>query len=1025
MAWINSSPEYSIPLVLDLPVVCIIPIPHTPLLALCTSVSLVVYHSESLIPLAFHKRGNECVENHGPNTTVLVRHVTVDTSTLDQLPAANVFVQTASNFTLVYHLHVNYRKSLYQICDGNEGDRLLQNALPLSLGLSPYSLSNLFKTATRSIIHGTNTETSLSNLEHFNNGIEDDKLRNEQIPAVRVSLAKVIKMNAGILGCWCKPNSQNLIFANDCQEIQLLNLKTSRNEIISLSSHSWYTDTTIIEYSLKHNFFLHLNTSNQLAALQFEELSDTAGLQLKPVPLASIDQTITHILLNPQFDLVCLQSDSDLRVYSIYFTNNTPSLKYVKKIYKFDTSDSYDCRWSPCGNLMLLVNTDSGMWKTISKFGSTLFDSQWIISELKSSDLEEKKMEKQSDFCSILKLTFASNAEYICLVNKNSTRMYYLNMLKIHQPNEDLSIFYDKLYISFPIQKQGDSFTRYPILPVFQKVLSRYNCINGTVSKNSSKLQTGKLHMRTNKAHQISLSYGRHLSVSTPVNFGDEMNQPLWYTFYNHLAEEMNFVNHLWVGNYLIAINRFPRDELHASGDAAYEDPMIDELLIINMAASVNGAGGTSFKFDSDMIVWRHVFKGQIINHELFEPQNQAYSVLNLITNDLKIILIEMSTTDTAQSSPNPKGMNKIKIRIRRTIHLSSIKHKLPIRLVQRFVSVNEKHFLFLLNTGDFFFLRNQLPDSHLKNTRGPVQTNNMYDLILVRKAVENFYVSRIQFNNVPKATEYITLVTGKYALLYPLDDLVARVYEYEAVEYSGEKVSTDELFPIKIPHSSFSPLQIIQTNASLDINGLEFQSVVRNERIWIKNRIGKQMILSNFIAHDLFENELSLARIREKYANFRSFNYCLELLLFQYLDDDRAKLQKVCDLVDITDSTDFIYVNFLRKIEVQYWDEFFQLLKQTPNGFMDRLISSRDVELCYNYLNVYLNFKREVESTISSDTNDEIQPTLKSEDRQIITKIIQMLVEAYKWDECFELCRFIKLLDPTGELLQEIRSIM
>lgn len=1023
MAWINSSPEYSVPLVLDLPVACITPIPHTPLLAVCTSVSLIVYHSESLIPLTYHERGRECLETHGPNTKVLLRYVTVDTSNLDQLLSANLFVQTSSNYTLVYHVHINYRKSLYQICDANEGDRLLQNALPLSLEISPYSLSNLLKTATRSIVHGASNESSLENLEHFASGIEDDKARNDQIPAVRLSLSKVIKINAGILSCWCKPNSQELLFANDCQEIQLLNLKTSQTNVISLPSHSWYTDTVIMEYSLKYNFFLHLNTSNQLAALQFEDLLGTSGAQLKPVVLASIELKITHILFNPQFDLVCLQSDRDLKIYAIYFMNNTPTIKYVKKIYKFEDGD-YDCSWSPCGNFLVFRNKLSGIWKLISKFGSTLFDSQWVISELKSSDPEEKKLEKQSNFCKVLKFCFASNAEHIYLVNKNSTRMYFLNLLKIHQIDEDLSIFYDTLYISFPLQKNGGSFTRYPMLPVFQKVLSRYNCINGN-SFVPSKLPTGKLHIRYNKLQQISLSYGPHLAVTTPVNFGNESNQPLWYTFYNHLAEEMNFVNHFWAGSYLIAINRFPKEELHLP-DVTNEDSMIDELLIINMTSSVHGIGGSSFKFDSDMIVWRHVFKSRIISHEFYEPHDGEHSILNLITNDLKIILMEMSMAENLPNSSISKGVNKMKIRIRRTIHLSSIKNRLPIKLVQKFVSINEKHFLFLLNTGDFFFLRNQLPDSHLESTRGILQTNNMYDLILVKNAVENFYVSQIQFHNTSELTKYVTLVTGKYAILYPLQSLVAKVYDYEGVEFSGEKMSTEGLSPIKIPYSSFLPLQITQSSTSIDMNGLDFQCAVRNERIWIKNRIGKQMILSIFIAHDLFENDLSFEQICEKYYDFRSFHYCLELLLFQYLDElDKTRLRKVCELVNSTDSADFIYVNFLRKIEVQYWDEFFQLLQQTPKGFMERLISSRDVGLCYNYLNVYLNFKREVESVNPSDIDAEEQPVLELEDYQIIQKIIRMLLEASKWDDCFELCRYIKLLDLTGELLQQIREIV
>lgn len=1027
MAWINSCPEYSIPLALEQHVVDIAPIPHTPLLAVVTPSTLVIYHSKSLIPVTLRKRGSECLQSHGPTTSIHLRHITVDTVNLDQLQSVNVFVRTASNFVLVFHLLINYGKSMYQVCDSGDDDRLLQNALPLALGVSRFSFSNLLKTATRSIIHG-NTGINLANLEHFNYGTYDDEERNEQIPSVRLTLAKIIKMSAPLLGFWCKPNSQNLIFAYDNQEIQLLNLKSSKNETISLRDLSWYTDTTAIEYSLRHNFFLHLNSSGQLSALQFVDEPNSSGLLLKPMPLLSINYKVEAILLNPQFDLVCLQSDTDVKIYAMYFTKDIPSLRYVKKIFKFERGSAYECHWSPCGMFLTVLDTTSGKWQTISRFGSTLFDSSWILSELSSSDLDGSKMSENSDYCQISCLTVSSNARHIYLINRDSSRLYSLSLLRVHEGNQRSSLLCDDQYIIIPSQN-GNSLTKYPLLPLFQKVVSRFNCINGSISKHAQRKLTGKFTLGSNAFDQLSLSYGPHLSISTPVRFGDEINQPLWFTFYNHLSEAMNFVNHFWLGDYLVAISRFHREEGNATADSNNEDLIVDELIIIGSSGSRHGAGGTYFKFDSDQIVWRHAFKSQIVNYELVDTNEKESHVLNLITNDLKIILMQISTKSPKQDSSGRRSNSKIQIRIKKTIHLSSIKHKLPIRLVRQFFSVQGKHFLFLLNNGDFFFLRNQLPDSHLENTRGPVQTNNMYDLILVKKAVEAIYLSGVQFENHEEQTRYLTLVTGKYAFFYELNDLVERVYDYEGVEYSGEKRANDEIVPIEIPHSTFLPLQMNQNGATLEISGIEFQSIIRSDKLLVKYKIGRQMVLSNFIAHDLFELDVSFDEIKRKYAGFQSFDYCLEFLLFEYLEDDntgnKEKLQKVCELVDVTTSADSIYVNFLRKIEVRYWDKFFALLKQTPEGFMNRLIESNDVELCYSYLNVYLNFKRESESSTTLDSCTEQQPILVMEDRQLITKIIGMLADAEKYDECFELCRFIKLLEPSGELLKKIRSVL
>lgn len=86
----------------------------------------------------------------------------------------------------------------------------------------------------------------------------------------------------------------------------------------------------------------------------------------------------------------------------------------------------------------------------------------------------------------------------------------------------------------------------------------------------------------------------------------------------------------------------------------------------------------------------------------------------------------------------------------------------------------------------------------------------------------------------------------------------------------------------------------------------------------------------------------------------------------------------------------------------------------------MNRLIKSQDVELCYNYLIVYLNFKREYES---AETPEDDQALLDSKDRQIILRIIDLLKSSESWDHCFELCRFVKLLEPSGELLLQMRT--
>ena len=51
------------------------------------------------------------------------------------------------------------------------------------------------------------------------------------------------------------------------------------------------------------------------------------------------------------------------------------------------------------------------------------------------------------------------------------------------------------------------------------------------------------------------------------------------------------------------------------------------------------------------------------------------------------------------------------------------------------------------------------------------------------------------------------------------------------------------------------------------------------------------------------------------------------------------------------------------------------------------------------------------------------MSPELSGDDKQIILQIIKMLAESEKWDWCFELCRFIKILEPSGQFLKEIKA--
>lgn len=1014
MAWFNSCPKFLVPLLLSLPIVTVTPIPQTPLLAVVTSTSVLIYESTSFLPLALHKRTDECLLSHGQSVQAQARHVSVDTSKLDLLHSVNVYVRTSSNFVLIFHLFVNYARSLYEVTDANDDDRLLQNSKPLASENSRFNLTNLIKSATKSIIQGGTIDTNLINLEHFNNTSADDNQRNESIPLVKLTLVKILKMNAAITGFWCKLNSQNLIFTIDCHEIHILNLKSFNNEIIKLLDHKWYYDTSLIEYNLSHNYFLHLNSVGELALLQFNQSSQ--DLSLDYTLLTNLDFQCHRIIFNPQFSLVTLQSDTDLKIYKVSLSAKNSTLSYIKTVYEFSSSDKISCKWSPCGTFLIVWNLQTKFWKMISKFGFCLFDSQALFDEIAAADIAPNNLARVNDFCFVSECAIALNSQNIYVINSDSSRIYYVDLLRLQERFSNMSMFHDENYLSMPIT-DTNSFARFPIPPLFQKILSRFHYVNGSALALSHRKPTALFTVRASESLQLSLSYGSNLAISTPIKLGSDFSHPLWYVFYNHFSESMNIVDHFWIKDYLILINRYARDDVER--DASH-DLMIDELMIFNTAASKYGAGGANFKFDSDLIVWRHSFKNRIINFELIDLED-GVKTLVLVTSDMKIVLMEISK---GKNIDEPDS--RISIRVRRTIYLSSIKHKLPISLIQQMAMVDGKHFFFLLSTGDMYLLKNQSHafEDEQSNGRGTTQANNMYDLIKISSAVESFQVNIIDFNQT-RHNRYITFFNGDEVLIYNMNELVGRIYEFEGIEHSGEVDIEKPLRPIKVKIDTFMPLKIVQSSGSIEVSGFEYQPLVKSDFLILKHKSSRQLILNKFILHDLFETNLTVIEITKKYLNFGNYDYCLELLLFENLDDvdQTNRLQKVCRLVDATANSDSIYINFLRKIEVKYWNQFFKLLNQTPVGFMNRLRESKNVELCYNYLNVYLNFKREYESSATPMESEETATILDKKDKALITQIIQMLQEELKWDECFELCRYIKLLEPSGELLQEIRK--
>lgn len=968
MGWVESCPQIQISLPYEEPILKLLHVTHTSLLVILTRSSIHLFNQHSLLPISSHTRSTESLEQHGENIDIKAKHMSVNSAQLQKLVTTNLILQTNKSYIEIIQLSINFSKSLYEI---SKNDELIQTGLPLT-NSNKFSIAEMFKTATKSIITGNNNNTpNLENIEHVQN-MED--MTNYNIEYCKIAVMKLLKIGMGIEKYWIKQNSHNLIIYNNINErdnvpdnyFQIINISNYKNQIFQLSTLDWYNKSQIqfINYNYTANYFLFVNQLGELWYLKFDSNSngdiEVIGHKLHTF-VNHIDSLA--IFFNPQNDLFIINMNNTSKLFRL----SEHSLIYLKAL-----PSTGHINWFPNGEYYAVIDQKTNYWEIYTKFGNCLFNSRETFKEL------DEEFENQP-FLQASTITVSGNSRVLYLIDKTKKLLYYINLLSISN-----DIFYDHEYISIIKDKK---FIKFPLLPKFKNIILKIENYNGNETL-SKKCVNGKLTMSCNKYNQFCITYGEHIAISTPYNSGGDMiNQILWFNFKHYDVDVLNIVNHIWFEDYLVLINRRPNEDYSVHDDYG-SLATIDEILVIDCRKSKYGIGGKLFKFDSDLILWKYDINSIIVNLQLSETSEG--SKLVIITWDFRLIIFEFNNNKPhpgdekiTKSSGNNNGNNKsfrLFINVNKTIQLSSIQNRFQMREIRQIQTIQKHHFLFLINTGELYLLKN-----YHENQK------NMYDLIKIKTNIE-----WIKLQNV-NLFEFLYASTGDNLLIYSIQDLLA------------SKVNDDELEakpPIEIAIDNYVPLYITQ---DLDLIGIE-NLIINNLGIILKNRVVHKLILNNIMEYDLIHQDIPDLK---KYQTYNYFDYCLELLLFKYLTEDNQLLSKLVKLIEFIGG-ESIYINCLRKIEVGYWKRFFEILNITPIQFMTRLIDHGNVELCYQYLIIYLNSKKEDDDS----KNDSLTET----DKTTILKIIKMLANAQKWEWCFELCRFIKLLEPSGEFLVAIK---
>lgn len=1001
MVSIDSSPSCLSPLLTNGDIIDVVEVNHTSLLIILTLEEVIIVNKFTFLPVAHHKRSPTSIDQHGNNTSIQLKEISVNTAQMQKLNIVNLFVQTEHDFLIIYQVNVDDTKSLYEVYNENSND-VLQKGLPMTSPVGGFSLLNLIKNAAKLL---TKKQLNLENVEHFNNTSIEDELNNFPIEYVKLSIFKIIKVGVGINKYWLKQNSHNLLINNNnC--FQVINIKSFNNELFDLSDFDWYSggDIKYIEFS-SFNYFLFTNDKDEIWYLNFENFEDN---QINPIGYNLGKHKLKNIIFNPIFHLLLIQDDSQLKLYK--FDNlELVELKTIKyKLGNNNEMNDISVTWSSDGEFFTILNKDSGYWLISTKFGNITTNTFNIHNELYNP----------IDFLTASFIIINANSLSLTLISKNQSQIYLVDLIKLTNP-QDL-IFINKSYISL---LEANKIISFPLVPQFRSILNNLDCFNGN-SINSIKNLSSKFKVSKNPYNQFAISYGSNLSISTPYKTGNNTNDSnhiLWYNFKNYYMDTLNIVNHVFYEGYLIVINRILKEIQN-------KDVLIDELIILNVNDSKYATSGHQFPFDSDLIIWRQTFNSQILSFELIPQKNS--SKLVILESNKKIVIF-----DLIQNYQN----YRLFIKTVKTIHLSSIQNKILINDIVKINMIDENHFLFLLHNGGFYLLKNLSVINHPNPINFMKPTNNYYQLIKVADSVEFFKIDTIKLD---QNINYLYLFQGDFILIYNLNNLIELSHDTpnqigDEIEDEIDEIDefTKLILPIKVEIENFQPLKITKNNESIKLVGVEdsmnFYSSGRNHGInnenhnesnnssttinsdnnlIVKKRINHKLVLNYLIEFDLI-NKVESNTILHRFKKFKDFHYCLELLLFRYLTNDDDLIIKLIELIKLLDDFEVIYVNCLRKIEFKYWQKFFDIINTTPIDLMNKLLKDNNVDLCYSFLIIYLNLKKEDDDSVELDTNDQ----------KIIMSIIHLLDENSKWDWCFELCRFIKLLDPNGNLLKKI----
>lgn len=144
---------------------------------------------------------------------------------------------------------------------------------------------------------------------------------------------------------------------------------------------------------------------------------------------------------------------------------------------------------------------------------------------------------------------------------------------------------------------------------------------------------------------------------------------------------------------------------------------------------------GENIVFNSDSLLWRYDFKCTFVATQLIHDEDVSHIVI--LTTDHRLVVLDLVTDKTVNLDSETKHY-RIFISTNKTVHLSSLKNKLNLHETRQISMIDKRHFLFLLQSGELFLLKNVTRSSSFSKTPIDVfKPSNMYDLIKLNSSIE------------------------------------------------------------------------------------------------------------------------------------------------------------------------------------------------------------------------------------------------------------------------------------------------